>query len=78
MPRFTVGSLAAGVALATIAIWLIESRATFVKPMVTAPTPRPSATDPATGAVVVGPGAANDYPLQDAYDWSGGQDAATW
>ena len=81
--RFTVGSLATGVALFVIllAVWQVfgERQRQAVR---TANTTTADGrlvvgnVDPTSGTVVLdGP---NDLSLQDADEWSGGMDAATW
>lgn len=85
MPRFTIGSLAAGVVLALVAVYVLNALGTVsVRRAIdsgrVAPPggPVPGAVDPATGTPALGTEKANDYPLQDSFDSSGGLDAATW
>jgi hypothetical protein len=86
MPRFTIGSLATGIALALIAVWILHTLGTdvLIRSAVSsgrlAPPggPEPLAIDPARGTVAIGMEKANDYALDDSFDSSGGLDAATW
>jgi hypothetical protein len=82
MPRFTIGSLLSGLALATVGILLLERfrMAPVVAHTGTAPGagPEPLAVDPVTGRVQTGGAQANDYNLEDTEGWDGGLDTATW
>jgi hypothetical protein len=85
VPRFTIGSLMAGLVLALGAVLVLQALGTVsVRRAVDAGRvappggPEPTAIDPRSGAVALGMEAANDYGLHDAFDNSGGLDAATW
>lgn len=85
MPRFTIGSLMSGLVLAGAAVLGLRFAADrgLVKGprVVVPPAPgalEPMAVDPARGTVALGVEKANDFALQDAFDTSGGLDAATW
>lgn len=83
MPRFTIGSIATGVALFVLVLavwtaWSERQRQLTRTAATTSPDGRvmAGAVDPATGTVVLdGP---NDLSLEDDGDWSGGLAAGGW
>jgi hypothetical protein len=83
MPRFTIGSIATGVALFVIvlAVWATYSQrqaAAVVRANTTSADGRHAVVnvDPARGTVVLdGP---NDLELTDSDDWDGCLTAGTW
>lgn len=87
MPRFTIGSLLAGLFLALAAVTVLHSwsganhaRAAVDTGRIVPPGmgPEPLAIDPRSGAISLGQAKANDYELDDVDSWDGGLDAATW
>lgn len=83
MPRFTIGSMLAGVTLFILAVfawnaWQARTMAVSRQVATTSPDGRhvAGAVDPARGTVVLdGP---NDLELEDDGDWSGGLAAGSW
>lgn len=83
MPRFTIGSILTGAALAALAVFGFETfgRGRLVAAPAHPPAPAaavPVAVDPVSGQVQTGHAIANDYSLEDAYSWGGDPLASTW